>query len=247
MAARVVGVIPARMDSKRFYGKILYNYQGRPLLYYLFAELSKSKVMNQLIIATDSSQVQRAASLFGAEVVMTSKNIRTGSDRVAAVMKRVKGDIFVNVQGDVFGLKHAVLDKALKKFLNNSSWEYGTLARKIDSDQEALDPDAVKVVLKENGDAGWFSRYPLPFLRHPDKRDRTKQASFYYHIGVYMFRKRALEQYARWKSTPHEKAESLEQLRILENGRNIRVFTTNMKTVSVDSPKDLIKLKDVLN
>ncbi len=247
MAPQVVGVIPARLDSTRFYGKVLFNYRGRPLLWYLYTALSKSKVVDRLIIATDNKKVAHVAEEFGAEVIMTSPKMRTGSDRVAQVMKSVEGEIFVNVQGDAFGLKYSDLDQYIKKFVKDSQLEYGTLARKIESDAELKSPDAVKVVMKNNGDAGWFSRSPLPYIRHAGKKPQSQQFNYYYHIGVYFFRRAALQQFALWASTPNEKAESLEQLRILENGKNIRVFLTNMKTISVDSAKDVKKLRKVIN
>ncbi len=247
MAVKVIGVIPARMDSKRFYGKVLFEYQGKPLIRHLYEELSKSKVMDRVIIATDTKKIRNIAEGFGAQVVMTTANLKTGSDRVAKVMDTIKADIFVNVQGDVFGLKSTPLDKALEMFASNPSCEYGTLARKIDSEKELNSPDAVKVVLKNNGEAGWFSRYPLPYLRKSSNKSKVKKFDFYYHIGVYMFRREALRRYAAWPQSPCEKAESLEQLRILENGKNISVFLINNKTVSVDTPKDIKKLKKVLN
>jgi len=247
MALKVVGVIPARLDSKRFYGKVLFNYRGKPLLQYLYAELSKSKAIDRLIIATDSKDVKKTAESFGAEVVVTSKKLRTGSDRVAEVMKSVAGDVFVNVQGDAFGLKYSLLDQSIKEFVKDHTLEYGTLARQITSDSELKSPDAVKVVMKDNGDAGWFSRSPIPFIRHTQKKPWSGQHRYYYHIGVYFFRRAALKQFTMWASTPNEKAESLEQLRILENGKNIRVFVTKMKTISVDSPKDIKKLRKVIN
>lgn len=246
MAAKVVGVIPARLDSKRFYGKVLFNYRGKPLIQYLYEELSKSKVMDPVIIATDSDKVRLEAEKFGAEVVMTPKNMRTGSDRVAFAAKSVRGDVYVNVQGDALGLDHRDLDKAIKRFVVDSKSEYGTIARKIDNDSELNDHDAVKVVLKMNQTAGWFSRQPIPHLRHPKPGKFSKQHGFYYHIGVYFFKREALKRFASWATAVSEKAESLEQLRILENGRNIKVFITNMKTVSIDSPKDITKLGKVL-
>ena len=247
MALKVIGVIPARMHSKRFYGKVLFDYQGKPLIWYLYQELAKSKVMDRVVIATDNNKVRKTAEGFGAHVVMTTGKLQTGSDRVAQVMDSVEGDIFVNIQGDVFGLKSAALDTALGKFSSIPTLEYGTLARKIGTDKELNSPDSVKVVLKSNGDAGWFSRYPLPYIRCSSKKPISKHFNFYYHIGVYMFKSGALKEFAGWAQSPCEKAESLEQLRILENGKNIRVFLTNLKTVSVDSPKDVKNLKEVLN
>ena len=148
MAPKVIGVIPARMDSKRFHGKVLFNYRGKPLIWYLYEELSKSKVMDRVIIATDNNKVKKTAEAFGAQVVMTNKKLKTGSDRVAQVMDSVYGDIFVNIQGDIFGLKSAALDTAISKFASNPNLEYGTLARNIASEKELKSPDSVKVVLK---------------------------------------------------------------------------------------------------
>jgi len=247
MAAKVVGVIPARLDSKRFYGKVLFNYRGKPLIQYLYEELSQSKVIDRLIIATDDKKIEQAAKSFNAEVIMTPKNMCTGSDRAAYVMKSVKADIFVNIQGDAFGVNHTQLDTVIRKFSADKSIEYGTMARKIANDKELFDHDAVKVVLKKNTDAAWFSRQPIPYIRHPKKSARTKQNDYYYHIGVYLFRRAALKQFSMWASGQCEKAESLEQLRILENGKNIRVFVTKMKTFSVDSPKDVKKLRELVN
>lgn len=247
MAAKVIGVIPARLDSKRFYGKVLFNYRGKPLIQYLHSELSRSKAIDRLIIATDNAQIKKACEGFGAEVVMTPKKMRTGSDRVAEISKSVKGDIFVNIQGDAFGLECGKLDKAIRKFKSDSNLEYGTLARKLGSESELNDPAAVKVVLKKNGDAGWFSRSPIPFVRPPGNRAWTSVNTYLYHIGVYFYRSKALQRFSRWPTGNCEKAESLEQLRILENGGNIRVYVTNMKTISIDSPQDIKKLGKALN
>ena len=108
------------------------------------------------------------------------------------------------------------------------------------------DPNSVKVVLKKNKDAAWFSRQPLPYLQRPLKKALSAQTDYYYHIGVYFYSRQALQEYAGWKQTPCEKAESLEQLRILENGRNMQVFLTETKTVSIDSPADMNKLRGII-
>ncbi|MGH8015201.1 MAG: 3-deoxy-manno-octulosonate cytidylyltransferase [Candidatus Zixiibacteriota bacterium] len=219
MEPKVVGVIPARLESKRFYGKVLFKYRGNPLIQYLYSELSKSKAMDKLIIATDNRKVEQAAKAFGAEVVMTPKKFRTGSDRVAFVMNSTPGEIFVNIQADAFGVNPKALDRAIGKFASDPDIEYGTLVRKITKDSELNDHNAVKVVLKKNNDAAWFSRQALPYIRHANRKPRARQAGYYYHIGVYFFRRKALQQFTSWPASPAEKAESLEQLRILENGK----------------------------
>ena len=243
MTFKTVGVIPARMESERFYGKVLYPYKGMPLLYYIYNEVSKSKSVDRFIVATDSREIETQAREFGAEVIRTNGKYNTGSDRVAAVMKKVTADLYINVQADLFGLKSAAIDRVVKDFKNNSTLKYGTLARKIKNDRELKDPNSVKVVLKKNKNAGWFSRQPLPYLMRPLKKALSSQADYYYHIGVYFYRRQALREFASWKQTPCEKAESLEQLRILENDRNMRVYLTDTKTVSIDSPADINKIK----
>ncbi len=119
MAPKVIGVIPARMDSRRFFGKVLFDYRGKPLLRHLYEEMSKSKVMDRVIIATDNKEVQKVAEGFGAQVVTTKGNPKTGSDRVAQVLDSIAGDIFVNIQGDVYGLKSRILTKALRSFVSD--------------------------------------------------------------------------------------------------------------------------------
>ena len=246
MSFKTVGVIPARMESKRFYGKVLYPYKGKPLLYYIYNEVSKAKRVDRFVVATDSQEIESEAREFGAEVIRTSGRYKTGSDRVAAVMQEIPADLYINVQADLFGLKSAVLDRVIMDFSRDSKLKYGTLARKIRNDRELKDPNSVKVVLKKNKEAGWFSRQPLPYLQSALKKTLSSQAYYYYHIGVYFYRRSALKEFAGWQQTPCEKAESLEQLRILENGRNLQVFLTETKTVSIDSPADIYKLKGLI-
>ncbi|MEE8149687.1 MAG: 3-deoxy-manno-octulosonate cytidylyltransferase [candidate division Zixibacteria bacterium] len=246
MSFKTVAVIPARMESKRFYGKVLYSYKGKPLLYYVYNEVSKAKRVDRFVVATDSQEIESKARDFGAEVIRTSGKYNSGSDRVAAIMKKIPADLYINVQADLFGLKSAVLDRVINAFSRDSNLKYGTLARKIRNDRELKDPNSVKVVLKKNKQAGWFSRQPLPYLQRPLKKTLSSQADYYYHIGVYFYRREALREFAGWPQTSCEKAESLEQLRILENGRNIRVFLTRIKTVSIDSPADIYKLRGLI-
>ena len=246
MSFKTVGVIPARMESKRFYGKVLYPYKGKPLLYYIYNEVSKAKRVDRFVVATDSREIESEAKGFGAEVIRTSGKYNTGSDRVAAIMKEIPADLYINVQADLLGLKSAVLDRVIDAFSRESKLKYGTLARRIRNDRELKDPNTVKVVLKKNKEAGWFSRQPLPYLQKPLKKTLNSQANYYYHIGVYFYCREALREFASWPQTPCEKAESLEQLRILENGRNMRVFLTKTKTVSIDSPADIHKLRGLI-
>ncbi len=242
MKPRVVAIIPARLGSRRFSGKVLHAYRGKPLLYYLWKELRKSREIDHLAIATDAPEIAQVAREFGAEIVMTSKRHRSGSDRVAQAACETGGELIINVQGDNIGLKAGVLDRAICKMRSDRSIKFATLARRIKTDAELFDPGVVKVLTAADGRALWFSRFPLPYLQHAEDGSRAGQYKFLAHIGVYLFRRKALVAFADWKASPLEKAESLEQLRILENGGRIEVFVTTSKAISIDTPGDLQKI-----
>ncbi len=245
MAQRVLAVIPARLGSTRFSNKVIYPLNGKPLLFYVHREIARVAAIDRLVIATDSKEIARAAEGFGAEVVMTSKKHRTGSDRVAEAAEKLGGDIIINIQADSFGLTSAAMTRLVRAIKNDRRVKFATLARPITNDDELFDPNKVKIVLRSNNDALWFSRFPIPYLQNCSEKDRSRQFSFLLHIGVYGFRREALRQFASWKRSPLERAESLEQLRILENGATIRVIKTKIETVSVDSPDDLNKIKRI--
>ena len=242
MAQKVLAVIPARLGSKRFARKVIYPYQGKPLLFYVYQGLKRVKEIDRLVIATDSKEIKKVAEKFDAEVIMTSKRHRTGSDRVAEVMKKIGGDIIINIQADNLGLKVSSLNMMVKKMIQNKSIDFATMVYRINNSQELLNTNKVKVLIDKNGNALWFSRLPLPFIQRNNNNLKEK-FTFWGHIGVYFFRRKALEQFARWQRTPYEKAESLEQLRILENGAEIKIFKTRAHPVSIDQKQDLKKLK----
>jgi 3-deoxy-manno-octulosonate cytidylyltransferase (CMP-KDO synthetase) len=242
MTSGVVAVIPARIGSRRFPRKVLYPYRGRPLLYYVWREVCRSKLVDRTIIATDSPAIASAAKEFGAEVVRTSARHRTGSDRSAEVARKIRAGYYVNVQADNLGLKAAVLDGVLSKMKRDNNIAFATLVRQVRTEPELYDPNLVKVAVSGDGFALWFSRYPIPFLQRFDHEKRAKAFKFYGHVGVYFFRREWLVKFAQWRRSSLEKAESLEQLRILEHGGRIRVFETKRPTVSVDSPKDISKM-----
>lgn len=241
----VVAVLPARLPSRRFPGKVLYRYRSHPLLYYVWNDIRRSRLIDHVFIATDSLEIEKEATDFGAEVIRTSTRAKTGSDRVAEAVTGMKASIIINVQADTFGLKTADLSKVIKAMQADRSIKFATLARPILNDNELFNANTVKVVTDKNRRALIFSRYPLPYLTEPDSRQRSNQYPFLAHIGVYFFRRAALEQFASWKQGKLEKAESLEQLRVLENGGKMTVFKTGSGPVSVDSDLDLKKLRSI--
>ena len=240
---KVTAIIPARLDSKRFPKKVIYPFQGKPLIMHLYNELSKSKFIDNLLIATSDIEIIKTVQQYGASTFKTSSKHKTGSDRIAEVVSNVVGDIILNIQGDNFGLKASMIDSVVKKFRENKSIKFATLANKIESESELVDPNNVKVVIDNNSNAIYFSRSQIPFVQNSQKKNILKQCTFYHHIGIYLYRKNSLLKFASWKQTSLEKAESLEQLRILEHNEKIHVFKTKMKPVSIDTLEEMKKLE----
>ena len=242
MRRRVVAVVPARLGSSRFPRKVLHPWRGKPLISYLLDELKRCRRIDHLVVATDSAEIETNLNDREVEVIRTSKRHRTGTDRVAEVMEKVRGDLIINIQADNIGLKARGLDLIIDRFVADRKSRFGTIARSIDNDEELSDPNTVKLVMDRDHSALWFSRYPLPYLQTAKSGERWRQYRYYHHIGVYLFRSTALRQFAGWRRGSLEKAESLEQLRILENGERLKVFLTKMKALSIDTPEDLKKL-----
>ena len=240
---KVTAIIPARLDSKRFPKKVIYPFLGKPLIMHLYTELTKSKFIDNLIIATSDNEIIQTVQQFGAVTFKTSKKHKTGSDRIAEVAKTVGGDIILNIQGDNFGLRASMIDSVIKKFRADKSFKFATLANKIESQSELNDPNNVKVVLDNDSNAIYFSRSPIPFIQNTQKKNIASQFTFYHHIGIYLYRRNSLFQFASWKQSELEKAESLEQLRILENNEKIHVFKTKLKPVSIDTLDEMKKLE----
>lgn len=242
MRRKVLAVIPARLGSSRFPGKVLFEFQGKPLLWYVWREIKKSKRIDRVIIATDSRKVFDCGNQFGAECFLSRQKHKTGSDRAAEVARKYEFDIIINVQADNFGLKGAVLDRVLQLFLKERKCESATLARRIDDDRDLFNPDIVKLVMDHEKQARWFSRYPIPYVRGIGERNRWQQFAFWEHIGVYLYSRNLLDRFSRMKPVQSEKAESLEQLRLLENGVSMRVYPIRSRTVAIDRPQDVKKM-----
>lgn len=245
----MTAIIPARLQSKRFPRKVLFPLKGKPLIYYVWKAATQSKLINQIFIATDSEEIGRTVNSFGGAVIMTSAKPKNGSERAAEAVREMKTNIVVNIQADNLGLKGSILDRVIREMIADRKINFATLARKIDGKdwkKKINNPDVVKTIMTADSHAGWFSRLPIPYIQRPGRKRSIDLYSFLEHIGVYFYRKQALMDYALWDRAMTEKVESLEQLRILENGGRIRLFTTRTNILSVDSKKVLEKIGNIL-
>ena len=241
----VVGIIPARFASSRLFGKILADIGGKPMIQHTYENSKKSNLLNEVIIAVDDDKAAKVASGFGAKVIMTSKDIQSGSDRAAFAVKNFpEAEIIVNIQADEPFIKSTMIDQAIEPLLFDKSINVSTLAKRIETVEELRSPSVVKVVFDYNNFAMYFSRSPIPFVREAKTNsEKIKLAEIYKHIGLYVFRRDYLLKFTKLQPTDLEKTEKLEQLRMLENGFKIKIVTTEFDTFSVDTPDDLEKAR----
>lgn len=234
---KTIGVIPARMASTRFPGKVLANIGGKPMIQWVWEKAKKAKKLGDVLIACDHPSVFAAAKKFGANAVMTDPKHPSGSDRIAEAVGRVPCDIIVNIQGDEPFIDPATINDLASLLQGDGDVHMGTVIKPIVSDEEFVNPNVVKCVVDEAGFALYFSRSPIPYLR-----DKTsKKPSRYKHLGLYAYRKDFLLQYKDWPRSSLEAVEQLEQLRVLERGYRIKTTVTHDESIAIDTPDDLTK------
>jgi 3-deoxy-manno-octulosonate cytidylyltransferase (CMP-KDO synthetase) len=229
---RILGVIPARFASVRFPGKALATLAGKPMIQHVYERASQARYLTDVVIATDDERIERAARSFRAPVRMTRADHLSGTDRVAEAASGDTAEIVVNIQGDEPLIDPAAIDAATLALLDDVNAPMATLKKRIENPAEIDNPNVVKVVTALDGDAIYFSRWPVPF-------DRGQNAVRYKHIGLYVYRRDFLLAYSQLPVGPLEIAERLEQLRALENGYRIRVMETDYESLGVDTPEDL--------
>ena len=234
-------VIPARYGASRFPGKSLARIEGRPMIQWVWEAACRSKLTEQVIVATDDDRIADTAAKFGADVMMTKKSHRSGTDRMAEVAGKVPAQLYVNVQGDEPMLSPVAVDELIRGMMENPRMPIGTLAHRIESEAEWRSPEVVKVVCNRHLEALYFSRSPLPFQRAFDAKARLLR-----HIGIYAFRPQALATFVSLRPSALEIAESLEQLRALEHGLAIQVIETKYRCLGVDTPADLTRVAAAL-
>jgi 3-deoxy-manno-octulosonate cytidylyltransferase (CMP-KDO synthetase) len=239
--ATAVAVIPARFSSTRLPGKPLADIHGRPMIEHVYRRANEATTVSRVIVATDDLRVFEAVRAFGGEVMMTSPHHRTGSERVAEVAASLRDDLIVNVQGDEPLLAPGMIDDAVVACAADPSLVMSTVRSRITDPAEIASPAVVKVVTDRNGRALYFTRAAVPFLRDPGT-----PATWYKHVGLYVYRREFLLAFAALPPTPLELSESLEQLRALEHGHAIMTVESRHEALGVDTPDDLERVRRLL-
>lgn len=237
---KVLCVIPARYASTRLPGKPLSMIAGKPMIQHVYERACQAQMPDEVIVATDNELVEKAVAAFGGKAVMTSPDHPSGTDRLAEVALMYPNvDVIVNVQGDEPMIPPEVIDNLAKAFEADTELNMATM--KVVMDEADYDnPAAVKVVTDLNGYALYFSRSLMPY-----PRNKPEEYKVYKHVGIYAYRRNFLLKYAALQPTPLEKAESLEQLRALENGYKIKVLESAFKGIGVDTPEDLAAVNEL--
>jgi 3-deoxy-manno-octulosonate cytidylyltransferase (CMP-KDO synthetase) len=242
---KAVAVIPARFDSKRFPGKPLAVLGGKILIQHVYEQASAARLIDNVFVATDDRRVFDAVIGFGGKAIMTSRNHTCGTDRIAEAVKDMDCEIIVNVQGDEPFIRPEMVDETISILMDDPKASISTLVRKIESIEELISPDIVKVVIDNEGYAMYFSRSPIPYYRDEWKTEGGRDfhlpssVPYYKHIGIYGYRKDVLLRLAETEEGRLERTERLEQLRALAIGLKIKVKETPYDTLGIDTKEDL--------
>ena len=242
---KVVGIIPARLASTRFPGKPLVEINGKSMIQRVYEQCCKTD-LDTTIVATDDQRIKDHIESFGGNAMMTKSTHQTGTDRCAEIAANLhEAEVILNVQGDEPFINPNDINKVIR-LLIDQKYQIATLSKKIIQDEEVTNPNIVKVVFSKSGQALYFSRSTIPYVRNNLKMgDDQKQKlapTYYRHIGLYGFQKNTLLEIAKLPQSNLETAESLEQLRWLENGYRIGIDVTDSESISVDTPEDLQRI-----
>lgn len=238
---KILAVIPARYASTRFPGKPLVDIQGKPMIQHVWERVRELQTIAKVVIATDDTRIQQAAQAFGAEVCMTSPDHPSGTDRIWEVASQLpEFDWILNVQGDEPFISPSHLQSAIQAIAEYPDAAIITLITPIHDEASWQDPNLVKAVMAENGRALYFSRSPVPYRRD----EPTMPVHAYRHLGLYLYRRSALQQFTQLPPSMLEMVEKLEQLRALEAGLPIYAVQVSEAPVGVDTPADLIRILD---
>lgn len=238
--SRFLGIIPARYDSSRFPGKPLVDINGKTMIQRVYEQARKCSTLNDVIVATDDLRIKDAVVQFGGKAIITSSDHQSGSDRCLEAMEKIAGetDVVVNIQGDEPFMDPLQIESLCHCF-EDPETDIATLAIKIDKNADLFNPNRVKVLINDLGFASLFSRQAMPYQKSMEMESWLQHHSYFKHLGIYAYRKEALREISALAMSSWERAESLEQLRWLQNGFKIKVAITTTESESVDTPEDL--------
>lgn len=242
---KFIGIIPARYASTRFPGKPLALLGGKPVIQHVYEKVAA--VLEAAYVATDDERIYDAVKSFGGQVVMTRTDHKSGTDRIEEAIEKIGGewDVVVNVQGDEPFVAKSQLDTICHCF-DNPTTQIATLGKPFESMEAVQNPNSPKIVVDNMGFAMYFSRSVIPYVRGKEKSSWLTHYPFLKHLGIYAYRKNVLRQITKLPQSSLEIAESLEQLRWLQNGFKIKVGTTDVETVGIDTPQDLERAEEFL-
>jgi 3-deoxy-manno-octulosonate cytidylyltransferase (CMP-KDO synthetase) len=241
---KILGIIPARYASTRFPGKPLVQIQGKSMIRRVWEQACKAESLSGVVVATDDERIVDEVISFGGNVIMTSPEHATGTDRcreaaeMAEMARGIRYDAVINIQGDEPFINPEQINQVASCFQQPLT-ELATLVKRLQHKEELWNPNIIKVVVSLSGKALYFSRNAIPYVRGTEKENWMEMHRFYKHIGIYGYRRDILDEITRLGTSTLEKAESLEQLRWLENGYTIQVKETEFESRSVDSPEDV--------
>ncbi|MCB2156416.1 3-deoxy-manno-octulosonate cytidylyltransferase [bacterium] len=244
----MICVIPSRYAAERLPGKPLVQIMGRPMIQWVYESACAVEAFDEVLVATDDDRIKEAVESFGGTAVMTSKDCPSGSDRVMAALEGRGADIIVNVQGDEPAMPVATIETALYALLDHDDADVGTACIAIKDRERFRDPNVVKVARAADGKALYFSRSPIPFVGRIPLAELEKPYFVYgyKHIGIYTYRRKALEAFVHMSPTPLERIERLEQLRFMEAGYRIYCGETTSDSAGVDTPNDIPRAEEAL-
>ena len=242
---KFIGIIPARYASSRFPGKPLAELCGKTVIERVYTQVTEA--LGEAWVATDDERIAHAVEHFGGRVVMTRSDHQSGTDRIEEAAQKIgtTADVIINVQGDEPFIQRSQLD-TLKELFNDPEAQICTLGKPFDSLEAVQNPNSPKIVCDLRGYALYFSRSVIPYIRGKELQEWMPSFTFLKHIGLYAYRRQVLDEITRLPQSPLEKAESLEQLRWLQNGYRIRVGLTDIETIGIDTPDDLKRAEQFL-
>ncbi|WP_027420620.1 3-deoxy-manno-octulosonate cytidylyltransferase [Crocinitomix catalasitica] len=243
---KVLGIIPSRYGSSRFPGKPLIDLMGKSMIQRVYEQAKKCSAFDTVLVATDHPEIEAHVLAFGGEVMMTSSDHNSGTERCGEVIQKYNDfDIIVNIQGDEPLIRPEQLNELVDLF-SDSTVEIGTIVKKIAVESDVRNPNRIKVVLDANNNGIYFSRSPIPHIANTPHEDWLKKTDFFKHIGIYAWRKSTLNELLALPASDLEKLESLEQLRWLYNGYKIRTTLTTVETPNIDAPEDVERVLELL-